>query len=476
MGRRRFAKNAENVCHFRLVARSQNDAHADDPGATPLVLEPYVPVGLQKRSGLSEVELLQIPKSLEAALGPEVFAHERADDNSASGAAACSSAKDQDGWGDDLDDLDGDCYFPKDGYNYEQHLKRVSGGKGGGVVGVILEAPSKVPKKELNLQAATNEDEAEVLRALEHAEEYEELEDEEFEDMLPGGLAQPEDAMLWGPTAAENQDLPDLALFKALRSQSAAAPDGEDEELDVEDLGGEGRGEPGMSAADFDQFLADEYGAEEIGACDEEEIEGPVSLENCEEMLDEYLQGKEAEAEKLHSISEPLKGMKDDVPRVIEETRAIIEKHYSQEVSDEEDTSSGDDSEDESRTWDCETVLSTLSNLSNRPGKIGRIKVVKKSVPTLRPVKEDAKMDGDREDAAAGSGEDVVELPDVITTRPRGETAEERRQRKASVKEMRRVCRKMKKDSKTMYKSEALKMPGQPTGADVRGKTRCFKL
>ena len=29
----------------------------------------------------------------------------------------------------DWADLDGDCYFPPDGYNYEQHLKSVSGTK-----------------------------------------------------------------------------------------------------------------------------------------------------------------------------------------------------------------------------------------------------------------------------------------------------------------------------------------------------------
>ena len=46
---------------------------------------------------------------------------------------------------------------------------------------------------------------------------------------------------------------------------------------------------------------------------------------------------------------------------------------------DDEDTESGEGSdEDESKNWDCESVLSTLSNVSNRPGKIGRIHAVKK--------------------------------------------------------------------------------------------------
>jgi len=226
---------------------------------------------------------------------------------------------------------------------------------------------------------------------------------------------------------------------------------------------------------DFDRFMADEYGEEEIGACDNEEIGGNMSLERCEAVLDEYIGVKQVEAERWHSIYEPVKGKKDNVPRVIEETRAIIEKHYSKEEEEAEDTSSGDDSEDESQTWDCETVLSTLSNLSNRPGKIGRIKVVKKPAPALKSVKEDENMEEDEKEDEDEEGNDIVELPDVITTRPKGETAEERRARKASVKEMRRVCRRMKKDSKDMYKSEAAKLPVQ-TGPDVRGKTKCHRL
>jgi len=356
----------------------------------------------------------------------------------------------------------------------------MSGGKGGGVVGVVLEAPSKVPKEELAITHPTNEDEKELHRALDNAEEYEEIDDVPLEDLFGGGVAEPEDVMLWGPTALEDQDLPDLALFKAMRERMKEGV-GEEEDIEEEEEVegahcGRRQGEA-VNDADFEQFLADEYGEEEIGACDEEEIEGNVSLAKCEAVLDEYIHNKQAEAEKLHSISEPLKGTKDDAPRAIDETRALIEKFYDKEVEEEEDASSGEDSdEDEDRLWDCETVLSTLSNLSNRPGKIGRIKIVKKPAAALKPLKEDADGEEDEKEGDDGDeAEGIVELPDVITTRPRGETPEERRARKASVKEMRRVCRRMKKDSKEMYKAEASKLPAQ-TGADVRGKARCFKL
>jgi len=476
MGRRQFAKDSKNVRHFRLVSRSQNDRFADDPDAPPLVLEPYAPPGATRRTGLSEAELMQVPKSLEESIGPEVFGQPDDRDVDEKLAAACMRG---DGGEDfDPDDLDGDCYFPRDGYNYEQHLKKVSGGKGaGGAVGVVIDAPVPVQKQQeqLNLQPPCSEEQKEALRALDNAEEYEELEDGTLEEMFEAGLAEDQDLMLWGPTAAENQDLPDLALFKAMREQIEEYEDSEEGTARQEVLAGR-QANTAVSDADFDQFLAAEYGDEEIGACDEE-IEGNMSLERCEAVLDEYNHMKQQEAEKMHSMFEPIKGKKDDVPRVIDETRAIIEKYYSKEIEgEEEDTSSGEDSEDESRTWDCETVLSTLSNLSNRPGKIGRIKVVKKPAPALKAVKEDDRAEeGGKEGDDSEESDGVVELPDVITTRPRGETPEERRARKASVKEMRRMCRKMKKDSKDMYKTEASKLPVQ-TGPDVRGKARCHRL
>merc|ERR1712203_455172 len=100
------------------------------------VLEAYVRPGEIRRTGLTHDELLQVPESLQN-LGPEVFGLEDQRDPDAPPQRRPSADDDE-----FLDDeLDGDCYFPKDGYNYEQHLMRCSGtGKRGGVAGVVLEA------------------------------------------------------------------------------------------------------------------------------------------------------------------------------------------------------------------------------------------------------------------------------------------------------------------------------------------------
>merc|ERR1712241_1254349 len=107
-----------------------------------------------------------------------------------------------------------------------------------------------------------------------------ELEDEEVEDMLPSGIAVPEDLLLWGPAAAHDQDLPDLALFRHMAERADMEDEGQ---KDV--ASGPQRPRPqareegqGAAAEDFDEFLDGEYGEEEIGACEEEEIEGSMSL------------------------------------------------------------------------------------------------------------------------------------------------------------------------------------------------------
>lgn len=466
--KKRFPKNAEGVRHFRLVARSQYDDTYDNPDTTPLVLEPFAPLNVQRKKGVTEAELFQLPASLEKHGDFFGVPGERTGETASSSKRAHKELEDEDF----LDDeLDGDCYFPKDGYNYDKHLKRVSGGKAGGVVGVVLNAPEVAPPEVFAKQPATNDDEAEVLRALEHAEEYEELEEDELEDIFPGGVLRP-DMVLWGP-AAEREGLPDLNAFRAEHQARIHGMMPEDDEEWEEDEEAPRAGRGTEDPAAFEQFLAAEYGDEEVGACDEEEIEGPMSLEDCEEILDEYLEGRQAEKDKLVSLYEPQRGVLDDVPRVIEETKAIIERHYQYE-SDPEETESGGESEDESKNWDCETILSTLSNVSNRPGKIGKIKVVKKPAPALKPVAEGggAEEEGESEEEEG----EVVELPDVVTTRPRGETPEDRKVRKAAVKELRRVCRRMKKESKEMYKTEAAKLPGQQSSSDIRQKTRCLKL
>ena len=151
--------------------------------------------------------------------------------------------------------------------------------------------------------------------------------------------------------------------------------------------------------------------------------------------------------------------------------------------------------------WDCESVLSTYSNVYNRPAVIrepapGRpqIRVGKSGMPLgvldkgkdkaartandrVREYEQSRRAagaagddDGDDEDGPAGSdsggGSDGDEDDDGATAttatnagvrRPKGETAEQRRARKQAIKEQRRERREAKKATKLAFKSEQLR-------------------
>lgn len=442
-----------------------------------MVLEPFVPPSVAKKGG--EAATLEIPKSLSHlesdgvfGLGgapPEDIPVPDSDDDELLWEGGRGSEERDEPDEARSDDLDGDCYFPKDGYDYSRHLKRMTGGGAGGV---YLEAkaakgdptPEDVAKK-LRVQPVETKGEAEILEALENAEDdYEELDDDDLGVLLPGGVVD-ERTMLWGPKAHEDDDLPDLELFRA-----AGAAAFECQDLDGESCG-EGEGEAGDRVARrahaVDQLLAQEYREEEFGAIEDEDIEGNLDLDDVEAILDDFLDKKVEEQVKFRTVMDPQEGADDGV-RVIEETKALIARFYTGEESEEETTAS-ESEPDDSRQWDCESVLSTLSNTSNRPGRIGRIQVVKKpQAPKPATIREGREDDESSEDEA-------VVLPDVSTVRERGEATEDRRQRKAAVKELRRMCRKMKKESKETYKQEEAKLKKAGNG-DLRDKVRYNRL
>jgi protein LTV1 len=110
--------------------------------------------------------------------------------------------------------------------------------------------------------------------------------------------------------------------------------------------------------------------------------------------------------------------------------------------------------------FDCESILSLRSNLSNHPGKVGRPDRIKPvSEKPAKPLPEITE-------------EDAVELPEVSTFRPRGETADDRKARKDAVKEHKRLCRSLKKETKEAFKTEKKKNAVAPNAGDLREGVR----
>jgi len=146
--------------------------------------------------------------------------------------------------------------------------------------------------------------------------------------------------------------------------------------------------------------------------------------------------------------------------------------------------------------WDCETVVSTYSNLENRPSVIdeGVGRARRRPPPPAPAVEEEARpirlgktglpvdylphARRGEADEAGGSSDGGSEGEEEgqgardwrADTRRKGETAEEKRARKAAVKEGRREARAEKKETrKTFQRESAATRPKLATGAVPRG-------
>ncbi len=160
--------------------------------------------------------------------------------------------------------------------------------------------------------------------------------------------------------------------------------------------------------------------------------------------------------------------------------------------------------------WDCDTIVSTYSNLENHPSvidggvprqgrgrgaasragtdaaagapaliRLGQSGMPVDFVPT-RAKKEEAGGAGAGAGAASSDGSEDSDEEGAdggrgaawrVETRRKGETAEEKRARKAAVKEGRRGARAHKKETKTLFKSATARTAPQtgalPSGASI---------
>ncbi|RDY12305.1 Protein LTV1-like protein [Mucuna pruriens] len=151
-------------------------------------------------------------------------------------------------------------------------------------------------------------------------------------------------------------------------------------------------------------------------------------------------------------------------------------KEYAEwyEVEDEDkDVVILEESSDESEVWDCETIVSTYSNLDNHPGKIEAPGVTRKKrlaetvsaalgstsqIISLRG-KEKLPVDflpGGRKPATEKvKGQSIAKTEHYKRKQHGLESKEEKKERKAAVKEERREARRTKKEMKELYRCEA---------------------
>jgi len=395
--------------------------------------------------------------------------------------------------------------FPTDGYDYNQHIR-----EGGG--GTFIEAPRA--KEKLAADAS-------FLKEEEGAE----AEQQKPAVMLPSGLFASEVMMAAPVGAARNRlenEVLDLSLdpevIAALDATTedlevgaleellddfvmTAQQEGENEDQDLDgmfetkdcfgnamkvreydsdemcsdefsDISGEAdqddlderrtnytmttsrreRGEQGrMLDEHFEKFMEDEYDDEELGELEDEEtmIGGDGSLSNARlaAALDEFIED---------SAELDLKTMKEDKELSRPELKQMEEANNMETV-----VTTLEEAEEPEEQWDCETIVSTYSNLYNHPKALDqpRIRLSTKTgfamdfLPDSMARKTKSIVDcveeGEEEDE---EDEGPVENKGVAR---RGESKEDKKARKKALKEEQRTRRAEKKDLKNEFKKES---------------------
>ncbi|RZC44742.1 hypothetical protein C5167_037690 [Papaver somniferum] len=149
---------------------------------------------------------------------------------------------------------------------------------------------------------------------------------------------------------------------------------------------------------------------------------------------------------------------------------------FDDESHDKEDVVIWEESSEESEEFDCESVISTYTNLENHPGKIEapvstRRKKKLADAPAAIPsngahgiiLKGREKLPVDYlPHSKKVVAEKVTKVPglksELYKRKPHGEESkEEKKERKSAVKEERREARKAKKEMRVVYKSETQK-------------------
>lgn len=215
----------------------------------------------------------------------------------------------------------------------------------------------------------------------------------------------------------------------------------------------------------FEKFY-ENYDEPEVGALDCDEIEGHVDIND--EVLLKF-------AQDFSKTEKPQQYDKSwDVCRLVkmQHDEDEVEEIVALEVSDDENG-------DRKKKWDCESILSTYSNIYNHPKvidvpskkKLTKIQVNPKTglpknildgdQPGKLTQKSLAKLAVEEEKSLAGPkslcAESVMTTLSVLSLRPKDETPEEKRERKKLLKEYRNERRIEKKTNKVAFNEERLR-------------------
>ncbi|KAI6047998.1 Low temperature viability protein-domain-containing protein [Pisolithus marmoratus] len=209
----------------------------------------------------------------------------------------------------------------------------------------------------------------------------------------------------------------------------------------------------------FDQLMLNEYGSDEAGELEEEALESSdlsdgdevpeliTSREDFAAMVDDFVENYELVGRKLKPVlhGDSAADKLDNLRRAMGQdgtVRISAAENDSDEGNDEELFASYHANEKEGR-WDCETILTTYTNLENHP-KIIRART-SKPVPKIGldprtglPSVDTKPLEGSNTSA---DDKERLHVPKQTVTRARDESKEEKKARKEAVKAERQAKR-----------------------------------
>ncbi|KAM9769579.1 protein LTV1 homolog [Menidia menidia] len=194
----------------------------------------------------------------------------------------------------------------------------------------------------------------------------------------------------------------------------------------------------------FEKFY-EQFDDDEIGALDNAELEGFIKPDSArlEEVIKDYFKQK---------TKEPDEGRCKELAVVNEE-------------EDEEEELESLVIETPQEKWDCETIISTYSNIYNRPKVIQepqKPKAIRVSKKTGIPLDVLPPRGSASKPADPKTKTDDPELPRVSAQpRDKNESKEEKRARKTAIKDERKVRRAEKKATKVAFSEEKVRQEKQ---------------
>lgn len=193
--------------------------------------------------------------------------------------------------------------------------------------------------------------------------------------------------------------------------------------------------------------LYEEYDDAEIGALDQEDIDGTIQQGNT--MLDALVEEFEKE--------QVVKNLKE----VVDENAGGVVDVVSKEESEESDNDLVTLEVKPEEKWDCESILSTYSNLYNHPKIITEPRKVKhKEIKLMgkHGIPEDSISTRGLTEKEINMEMNQRNLTDkTCTYRPKDETLDEKKERKKAIKEERRERRQEKKLNKKAFSKEKVR-------------------